>query len=126
MSETFRIDTIAAPVRVVRGLVVVVTFMVALTACSQGGGDTTGGNAAGTVNAAGGTATLDEESVAYQLAAVGGNLGDEAAFQDVIDCIMASGIKGAETETKVGDTLYASWKAGGQPGTLLEWGKAFC
>ena len=50
------------------------------------------------------------ESLAYKLAVIGGDASDEAAFQDVIDCIMASGIEGAETEEQVGDTLYASWE----------------
>lgn len=33
---------------------------------------------------------------------------------------MASGIKGAETEERVGNTLYASWVEGGKSGSLLE------
>lgn len=66
------------------------------------------------------------ESVAYKLAIVGGDAGDEAAFQDVIDCLMASGIEGAETEEQVGDTLYASWKQSAQSESLLEWGQAIC
>ena len=44
----------------------------------------------------------------------------------MIDCIMASGIEGAETEEKVGDTLYASWEASAQSESLLEWAQAFC
>jgi hypothetical protein len=60
------------------------------------------------------------------LAVLDGDPSEEAAFQDVIDCIMASGIKGAETEEKVGDTLYASWKQSSQQDTLLEWAQAFC
>ena len=60
------------------------------------------------------------------LAAVDGDLSEEAAFQDAIDCIMSSGIEGAETETKVGDTLVASWEAGGKQGSLLEWAQVFC
>lgn len=130
MTDTFRIDTVSAPVRAVRGLLVV-ALMVALTACSQGSDGTTSsgnaGDAGGTSTGdGGGTSTLDEETVAYKLAAVGGSLGDEAAFQAVLDCIMASGIKGAETEMKVADTLYASWAASSQAETLLEWGQAFC
>jgi hypothetical protein len=66
------------------------------------------------------------ESVAYKLAIVDGDASKEAAFQDAIDCIMASGIEGAETEEKVGDTLYASWEAGGKPGSLLEWAQTLC
>lgn len=66
------------------------------------------------------------ETVAYKLAVVGGDAGDEAAFQDAIDCIMASGIEGAETEERVGDTLYASWVEGGKPGSLLEWAQTLC
>jgi hypothetical protein len=66
------------------------------------------------------------ESVAYKLAVIGGDANDEAAFQDVIDCILASGIEGAETEEKVGDTLYASWRQSSQSDSLLEWAQAFC
>lgn len=65
-------------------------------------------------------------SVAYELAVIDGNASEASAFQSSIDCIMASGIKGAETEQRVGDTLYASWKAGGQRGSLLQWAQAFC
>jgi hypothetical protein len=68
----------------------------------------------------------ETESVAYKLAVVGGDASDEAVFQDAIDCIMASGIEGAETEQRVGDTLYASWVEGGKPGSLLEWAQTLC
>ena len=44
-------------------------------------------------------------TIAYKLAVVGGDAGDEAAFQDAIDCIMAGGIEGAETEERVADSL---------------------
>jgi hypothetical protein len=50
----------------------------------------------------------------------------EAAFQDVLDCIKASGIEGAETEEKIGDTLVASWEQSSQQDSLLEWAQAFC
>lgn len=66
------------------------------------------------------------ETVAYKLAVIDGDPGKEPAFQRVIDCIMASGIEGAETEERVGDVLVASWQEAGQPGTLLEWAQAFC
>jgi hypothetical protein len=69
---------------------------------------------------------LTEESVAYKLAALHGDLGTEAEFQRIIDCIMASGIEGAETEEKEGDTLYASWEQSSQQDSLLEWARAFC
>jgi hypothetical protein len=39
---------------------------------------------------------------------------------------MDSRIKGAETETKVGDTLVASWHKSSQKDSLLEWGQALC
>jgi hypothetical protein len=65
-------------------------------------------------------------SVAYKLAVIDGDASEEGAFQDVIDCIMGSGIKGAETEVKVGDTLVASWQASSKQDSLLEWGQAFC
>jgi hypothetical protein len=67
-----------------------------------------------------------ELSVAYKLAVVDGDPSREAAFQAAIDCIMASGIEGAETEERVGDTLVASWEQGGKPGTLLEWAQVLC
>jgi hypothetical protein len=74
----------------------------------------------------GGTSVPDNPSVAYKLAAIDGDLSEEAAFQDAIDCIMASGIEGAETEEKVGDTLVASWQQSGKSGTLLEWAQLLC
>jgi NAD(P)H-hydrate repair Nnr-like enzyme with NAD(P)H-hydrate epimerase domain len=67
-----------------------------------------------------------EESVAYKLAVVDGDPGKEEEFQEIIDCIMATGIEGAETEEQVGDTLVASWEAGGRPGSLLSWAQALC
>lgn len=69
---------------------------------------------------------LSEKSVAYKLAALHGDLGTEAEFQRIIDCVRASGIEGAETEEKVGDTLYASWEQSSQQESLLEWARAFC
>jgi hypothetical protein len=66
-------------------------------------------------------------SVAFKLSVIDvGNGSEEAEFQGVIDCIMSSGIKGAETETKVGDVLYASWKQSSQKESLLEWGRVLC
>ena len=65
-------------------------------------------------------------SVAYKLAVIDGDPSEEAAFQAAIDCIMASGIKGAETERKVGDTLVASWEQSGKQLTLLEWAQLLC
>ena len=77
-------------------------------------------------SSSGGGSDSGDESVAYKLAVVSGDAGDEAAFEAVIDCIMATGIKGAETEEKVGDTLYASWEQSSQETTLLEWGQILC
>jgi hypothetical protein len=74
----------------------------------------------------GGTSVPKNPSTAHEMAVINGDPSEEAAFQNVIDCVMASGIQGAETEEKVGDTLFASWNAGGKPGTLLEWSQAFC
>jgi hypothetical protein len=91
------------------------------TACGPSAGGSMGGGSTGAGSAD--TATL---SVAAKLAIVDGDESETAAFQDVVDCIMASGIKGAETEEKVGDTLYASWKASSQEETLLEWGQILC
>jgi hypothetical protein len=65
-------------------------------------------------------------SVAYKLAAIDGDVSEEAAFQAAIDCIMSSGIEGAETETKVGDTLVASWQQSGKQLGLLEWAQLLC
>jgi hypothetical protein len=73
-----------------------------------------------------GGASAQTLTVAYKLAVIDGDPSEEAAFQSAIDCIMASGIKGAETERKVGDTLVASWQASGKQGSLLEWAQAFC
>lgn len=79
----------------------------------------------GAISTAGGT--REPPSVAYKLSAIDvGDGSEEAAFQDAIDCIQASGIKGAETEMKVGDTLVASWEAGGKPVSLLEWAQVLC
>jgi hypothetical protein len=66
------------------------------------------------------------ETVSYKLAVVDGDASEGAAFQDAIDCILASGIKGAETEEKVGDTLYASWQESSQETSLLDWAQVFC
>jgi hypothetical protein len=86
-------------------------------ACDSGG--TSSGDGIG--------ATSPEKlSVAYKLAVIDGDPSEEAAFQAAIDCIMASGIKGAETERKVGDTLVASWEQSGKQGTLLEWAQLLC
>jgi hypothetical protein len=90
----------------------VATSLVLAAACSASSG--------------GGNTGDHESSVAYKLAVIDGDASEEAAFQDVIDCIMASGIKGAETEQKVGDTLVASWQASSQKDSLLEWGQALC
>ena len=65
-------------------------------------------------------------SVAYKLAVIDGDPSEEAAFQAAIDCIMASGIEGAETEAKVGDTLVASWEQSGKQLSLLEWAQLLC
>ena len=98
-------------------LVVGALLLVGAACSSSDGGDAAPADAA---------APTKNYSVAYKLAVVGGDSSDEAAFQDAIDCIMASGIRGAETEKKVGDTLVASWQAGGKSGTLLEWAQALC
>jgi hypothetical protein len=74
----------------------------------------------------GGGSSHNSSSVAYKLAVIDGDPSEEAAFQEVIDCVMASGIKGAETEQKVGDTLVASWQASSKQDSLLEWGRALC
>jgi hypothetical protein len=60
------------------------------------------------------------------LAVIDGDPSEEAAFQAAIDCIMDSGIKGAETERKVGDTLVASWEQSGKQNTLLERTQLLC
>ena len=65
-------------------------------------------------------------TTAEKLAVIHGDIGTAPEFQRVIDCIMASGIEGAETEEQVGDTLYASWEQSGKQDTLLEWAQAFC
>jgi hypothetical protein len=39
---------------------------------------------------------------------------------------MSSAIEGAETETKVGDTLVASWQESGNQLSLLEWAQLLC
>jgi hypothetical protein len=49
-----------------------------------------------------GATSPEKLSVAYKLAVIDGDPSEEAAFQAAIDCIMASGIRGAETERKVG------------------------
>jgi hypothetical protein len=87
---------------------VVGVVLLAASACSSDGG---GGK---------------KNSVAYKLAVIDGDASEQSDFQKVIDCIMASGIKGAETEEKVGDTLVASWQAGGKRGSLLQWGRTLC
>jgi hypothetical protein len=98
-------------VRRARSCFVVATIVLILlaTACGSGGGS-----------------SKYNLSVAYKLAVIDGDASEESDFQDVIDCIMASGIKGAETEQKVGDTLVASWKASSQQDSLVEWGQALC
>jgi len=68
----------------------------------------------------------EDLSVAYKLAVIDGDPGNEEAFQEVLDCIRASGIEGAETEEQIGDTLVASWEQSGQRDSLLEWAQAFC
>lgn len=65
-------------------------------------------------------------STAYKLAVIDGDSREEADFQRAIDCIMATGIKGAGTEEKVGDTLYASWQQSSKQDSLLEWAQALC
>jgi hypothetical protein len=93
---------------------VVVAFgaiLVVGSACDSGGGGSSG---------------HDQQSVAYKLAVIDGDPSEEDEFQNVIDCIMSSGIKGAETEESVGDTLVASWQQGGKRGSLLEWGETLC
>lgn len=108
------------------GALAVGTMLLLAVACasdSNSGGGSGGGGGAGS---GGGSGDSGQESVAYKLAVVGGDASDEAAFQDVIDCIMASGIQGAETEEKVGDTLYASWQESSQETSLLEWGQILC
>lgn len=67
-----------------------------------------------------------EPSVAYMLAVIDGNPSEEGEFQEVLDCIRASGIKGAETEEQIGDVLVASWEESGKQDSLLEWARAFC
>jgi hypothetical protein len=88
------------------------------------------GAACGTDNAPSGTndpaTDAPEPSVAYKLAVVHGDPSTEAAFQEVLDCIKASGIEGAETEGKIGDTLVAGWEQSGKRDSLLEWAQAFC
>lgn len=100
------------------------TMLMLAVACDSGSGSS-GGPGSGAVSG-GDSSGSGQESVAYKLAVVDGDASEEAAFQDVIDCIMSSGIKGAETEQKVGDTLYASWQASSQETTLLEWGQVLC
>jgi hypothetical protein len=65
-------------------------------------------------------------SVAYKLAVIDGDPSEEPAFQAAIECIMASGIEGAETEEKIGDTLVPSWEKSGKGTTLLEWAQLLC
>jgi hypothetical protein len=66
-------------------------------------------------------------SAAYRLSVLDVGDGSETtAFQADIDCIMASGIEGAETEDKVADTLYAGWLQSSQDVGLLEWANILC
>jgi hypothetical protein len=69
-------------------------------------------------------------TVAEKLSAIdtGGDTSAEAAeFQDILNCIRASGIEGAETETQIADTLVAAWnEMGSDEGELLELGQALC
>jgi hypothetical protein len=73
-----------------------------------------------------GPTSPEKLSVAYKLAVIDGDSSEDAAFQAAIDCIMSSGIEGAETETKVGDTLVASWQQSGKQLSLLEWAQLLC
>jgi hypothetical protein len=78
------------------------------------------------------TSDDSEYTVAQKLSAIdtGGDTEAEAEeFQDVLDCIRASGIEGAETEIQISDTLVAGWEqSGGEngDGELLELGQALC
>ena len=101
-----------------KAIAVAATALVFLgPACDSGG--TSSGDGTG--------ATAPEElSAAYKLAVIDGDPSEEPAFQAAIDCIMASGIEGAETEEKIGDTLVASWEKSGKGTTLLEWAHLLC
>lgn len=68
----------------------------------------------------------DDYSVAEKLGVVHGDIGTAGEFQRIIDCIMSSGIEGAETEERVGDVLVASWEESGKRDSLLEWARVFC
>jgi hypothetical protein len=68
----------------------------------------------------------DNFTVAEKLAFIHGDESTAGEFQRIIDCIMTSGIEGAETEEQVGDVLVASWEESAQRDTLLEWAQAFC
>lgn len=73
-----------------------------------------------------GEGSVSDESVAYKLAAIHGDLSAQDEFQRILDCVIASGIEGGETEEEVGDVLVASWEESAQRETLLEWAQAFC
>jgi hypothetical protein len=96
-------------------------FVVAVACDTAGSGGEGGGDGVGAGGGGG-----DTTSIAYKLAVLDGDASEEADFQDVIDCIMATGIKGAKTETRVGDTLYASWKQSSQEVSVLRWGQILC
>jgi hypothetical protein len=112
----------------------VVLLLVIWGATSSGGGGSSAQEAVGHASSATqpnniGSApqpNTDSYSVAYKLAVVDGDPGEEDEFQAAIDCIMATGIRGAETEEKVGDTLVSSWQQSGQRDSLLEWAQVLC
>lgn len=93
-----------------------VSLLIVSVACDASGSDHSGVGGDG----------APTETVAYKLAVVDGDASEEGAFQEAIDCIMATGIQGAETEEKVGDTLYASWQQSSQETSLLEWAQILC
>jgi hypothetical protein len=74
--------------------------------------------------------TNENFTIAEKLSAIdtGGDTSAEAdEFQEVLDCIQASGIEGGETEREIADTLVAAWDEMGKPeGGLLELGQALC
>lgn len=74
----------------------------------------------------GSTTTIDSSppaSNADKLSAIDDS-GSSADFQDILDCLTASGETGTETESEVSDTIVASWNQSSQQDTLYDWAQA--
>jgi hypothetical protein len=82
--------------------------------------------ALGVATAGCGTGTAQptqDESPAEMLSAVDGTASADD-FQQMLDCLTATGAPGTETEEAVGDTMVASWDASSKQDTLYDFSAA--